>query len=268
MKNIIILSVFTFNLCNGLFLRELTDVTVTGATGITTCMVNPYSGSTPEQDFSIANSGSVTITNEPAYMTIVKTSDSTPITSTCTIASDTATKMTCTFGGEIADGTYKFKAVEKEIQIENVKHNLSSYESAEFTLFTPIKAKTTQSNVTVDYNETSEGPYNVTVAFESTLNAAALPEITANNKKLNCTLKADSTKDMICQWGSKADLPVPEDKDKETYVVSFKNSCNKAEELALGITVKDSQSIITEEDSQSIMTLSKIALFVVGALLL
>ena len=261
MKNIIILSVFAFTLCNGLFLRELTDVTVTGATGITACMVNPYSGSTPEQDFSIANSGSVTITNEPAYMTIVKTSDSTPITSTCTIATATATKMTCTFASAPADGaTYKFKAAETAIGQSG--NTLAAYESAEFTLLaanTPIiQAKTTQTNVTVDYSET-EGPYNVTVAFESTLSATALPEITANNKKLNCTLKADSTKEMTCQWGSKTDLPVPEDKDKETYVVSFKDLCSKNIELALGITV---------EDSQSIITLSKISLFVVVALLL
>ena len=257
MKNIIILSVFAFTLCNGLFLRQLTDVTVSGATGITACMVNPYTGKTaPTQDFSISNP--VVITNQ-AYMTIVKTSDSTPITSTCAIATATATTMTCTFASAPADGTYKFKAAETAIGESGNK--LLAYESAEFTLLaanTPIiKAKDTQTNVTVDYSET-EGPYNVTVAFESTLSATALPEITANNKKLNCTLKADSTKDMICQWGSKTDLPVPEDKDKETYVVSFKNSCDKAEELALGITVKDSQSIIT---------LSKIALFVVVALL-
>ena len=136
---------------------------------------------------------------------------------------------------------------------------MAAYESAEFTLVsTLIIPKTTQTNVTVDYSET-EGPYNVTIAFESTLSATALPEITANNKKLNCTLKTDSTTDMICQWGSKTDLPVPENKDEETYVVSFKDLCSKNVEIALGITV---------EDSQSIMTLSKIALFVVVALLL
>ena len=261
MKNIIILSVFAFTLCNGLFLRQLATVTVTGANNIKACMANPYTGSTPAQVFAVTNPGPVTIANEPAYMTIVKTSDSTPITSTCTITSDAATTMTCTFGGEIAEGTYKYKAAETKVG-DNDENTLAAYESVEFTLLaagtTLITPKATQTNVTVDYSETSEGPYNVTVAFESTLTATALPEITANNKKLNCTLKTGSTTDMICQWGSKADLPVPEDKDEETYVVSFKNSCNKAEELVLGITV---------EDSQSIMTLSKIALFVVVALL-
>lgn len=252
MKNIIILSVFAVTLCNGLFLRQLTDVTVTGATGITACMANPYSDTKLTQEFSITNA--VAITNQ-AYMKIVQ--GQTSIDSTCTIASATATTMTCTFASLPNPGTYKFKAEETNIGESGDK--LLAYESAEFTIVsTLIKAKATQTNVTVDYSET-EGPYNVTVAFESTLSATALPEITANNKKLNCTLKADSTTDMTCQWGSKTDLPVPEDKDKETYVVSFKNSCDKAEELALGITV---------EDSQSIITLSKIALFVVVALLL
>jgi hypothetical protein len=256
MKNIIILSVFAFTLCNGLFLRQLSTVTVTDATGITACMANPYSGSNPTQKFSITNAVEMTTAQE--YMKIVQ--GQTSIASDCSIASDEATEMTCTFKDEITAGTYKFQAAQTDIT--GSQNKLLAYESAEFTLLaanTPIiKAKATQANVTVDYSET-EGPYNVTVAFESTLTAASLPEITANNKKLNCTLKADSTTDMICQWGSKTDLPVPEDKDKETYVVSFKNSCNKAEELVLGITV---------EDSQSIITLSKIALFVVVTLLL
>ena len=257
MKNIIILSVFAFTICNGLFLRQLATVTVTGAKDITACMANPYSDTKKTQEFTITNEGKVKVADNQAYMKLVKIPENTETATTCTIAEGSETKMTCTFTTAPAAGTYKYKAA--ETKVDNEENTLSAYESAEFTLVsTLITPKATQTNITVDYSET-EGPYNVTVAFESTLSATALPEITANNKKLNCTLKTDSTKEMTCQWGSKADLPVPEDKDEETYVVSFKNSCDKAEELALGITV---------EDSQSIITLSKIALFVVAALLL
>ena len=116
MKNIIILSVFAFTLCNGLLLRELATVTVTGADNIKACMLNPYSNTVLTQEFSLTNEGKVKIDGSQTYMKLINISDDNEETvPNCKIEQDSETKMTCTFSAAPDDVLTNLK--QKKLQL-------------------------------------------------------------------------------------------------------------------------------------------------------
>lgn len=272
MKSLIIIALIAFASCEKSFLRELeaTTITVKSATFTTTC-AGFEKGIAFKLTTTSTAAPTVVDTEQDLSIVLAKTDAlATTIATKCTVPATTNPGISCaTSAPATVTGTYKpYLAAEKEI--------ISNEKIAAFTDLTQtikiqakkyVKPSGTQTDAAKQFDYSKQGPYTFDITFDSDMTADNLPTVKANSKTLTCSVDEKTATKVTCTI-TKEQLPLDStDKAKVvSYPVTITNVCGDDEAQLITLKVTDTSSG-GETGAQSMINLSKIALFIVGLFL-
>ena len=264
MKSIVVLCIITFSLCSHGFLRNLaSEITVNRATFDKTC-----TGYTKGISFTLettaASAPTAVSSATDLDIKLSNANDTKTIGTTCTVAATTNPVITCTTSENAdTDGLYHPKlAANHTITAGETITNFTLTETIGLSSKTYVKPTDDQADKAKQINYANEGPYNFTITFASAMATAYLPTVTANSKSLDCAVDKDTDTKVICTVTKEK---LPEDATNKTktveYPVTITNVCGLDEEPLITLKINNDAG---SKGAQSMIALSKIALFIIG----
>lgn len=273
MKLLLIFTLIAFSTCGHGFLRNLVaTMTVKSAsfTTTSTCVENKAGIKFTLSTTSTEAAAQVT----PATnidITLVKTDDtSKTIATECTIPAESNPTISCTTTGTATVvGAYKpYLENEKKLSTNDIISPFKTLtQSIKLSAKKYVKPSGTQTDAAKQFDYSKQGPYTFDITFDSDMTADNLPTVKANSKTLTCSVDEKTATKVTCTI-TKEVLPLDStDKAKVvSYPVTITNVCGDDEAQLITLKVTDTSSG-GETGAQSMINLSKIALFIVGLFL-